>query len=557
MNPFLKKAEQKVNKANQNKTNIKPRQVLLYRNVFYSRVSTTVVLWLCLSFLLQPIERAYAFENTTPIEETAVVNLAVDAGLSDEAEALVAETTTSETETAAVNESANSDGETTTSVATEETATTSEEVDVSDIPDATSTTTEESSDENSDTDTETATTTVFTDEEIDELILPQDELPETELVESTTTATTTENAVAVSTVHSDAVMQFNRNDCVTVEDGSFYCQSKKEEAEQGTDGMYALQDKDGDLEIFLQKNGELEQLTFNTVDDAAPVFDSKSNSIVWHRLVDERYQIISYDLDSGTEVQLTADNVNNMEPSRSGKFTVWQRWHDNNWDIVMYDGTETKYIAENPLHDIAPNVKGDLVMWNRLATDNTQSIELFDIATGEFTTITDEEGGALSNPRMVLVYETEFANGDVVTKGYDVETGEVTPLANDPAELPEELPEPDATGETRALVQPKNPTKDDMEITDGTVPNVDGPLPGNGTSTASTTITAQPGDLHISSSSPQTPPSIPSTGTTTNLESDLTLDLTPPVPVSEDVPSDLVVPPFIPEATPLTIEMNQ
>jgi hypothetical protein len=531
-----------VNKANHNQKNIRPRQVILYRNVFYSRVSTAVVLLLCLSFLLQPVERIYASEPT-PIEGSEVtVNLAVDAGLSEPDAEVVPEATASEESVVeTVPEKP---------VAEEEPV----ENDLATSSDQTDTGEGVTDDTGDDT---VSTTTVFTDEEIEDMLNDEDKLPDVEIQAGTTTATSTEIPVPISTVHSDAVMQFNRNDCVTVEDGSFYCQSKKEESEQGTDGMYALQDKDGDLEIFLQKNGELAQLTFNTVDDAAPFFDSKSNSIVWHRLVDERYQIISYDIDSAQEVQLTADSVNNMEPSRSGEYTVWQRWHENNWDIVLYDGRETKFISESPLHDIAPNVKGDLVMWNRLATDNTQSIELFDTATEEYTTITDDEGGALSNPRMVLVYETEFANGDVVTKGYDVDTGEVTPLANNPAELPEEIPEPDATGETRALLQPKNPTKEDSEFGEDLFPGTDGNSVGNSTSSEAVSQPAQPGDLIIASSSPYIAGSTPNTGTSTQTISDLTLDLTPPVVVNSDIPDDLVVTPFVPELADESIETNE
>lgn len=521
-------------KANQIQKNIQPRQVTLYRNVFYSRVSTTVVLLLCISFLLQPIERAYASEVAqTEATSNEIINLAVDAGLSKETPtiedvggdvnaAVDTETKTLPAEVPDATEATTTTATTTTDVAS--TATTSDDV-VAEDEGAISTTTE------------------FTDEEIAALINPEDELPETDL--GTTTATTTEISVPVTTVHSDAVMQFNRNDCVTVEDGSFYCQTKKEEVEQGTDGMYALQDKDGDLEIFLQKNGELTQLTFNQIDDAGPNFDSKSNSIVWHRLVNERYQIIAYDLSTKEEVQLTADSVNNMEPSRSGQYTVWQRWNGDNWDVVLYDGRETKFITDSPLHDIAPNVKGDLVMWNRLNTDNTQTIELYDIVTSEYTTITDDEGGALSNPRMVLVYETEFANGDVVTKGYDVETGEITPLANDPAELPDELPEPDATGETRALLQPKNPTKEDTEITDGLFPGIDGDGLGSATSTATSTPQVATGDLNLSSSTLAIAGSTPNASTSQSVL-EMTLDLTPEVALNPDTSLDLVITPFVP-----------
>ncbi|MEZ4200081.1 MAG: hypothetical protein R3B69_00525 [Candidatus Paceibacterota bacterium] len=40
-----------------------------------------------------------------------------------------------------------------------------------------------------------------------------------------------------------------------------------------TDAIFAKSDKDGDTEIFIQKNGELTQLTDNQVDDHAPYYD--------------------------------------------------------------------------------------------------------------------------------------------------------------------------------------------------------------------------------------------------------------------------------------------
>jgi hypothetical protein len=234
-----------------------------------------------------------------------------------------------------------------------------------------------------------------------------------------------------------------------------------------TDGFYALPDRDGDLEIYIQQAGVLEQLTFNDVDDAAPYFDSVSNTIVWHRLVSDRYQIVEYSVATGDEIEITSDTVNNMEPTRSGKYTVWQRWSGNNWDIVLYDGKNTTILTTTLEHDVAPKVRGDLVVWNRLGYDKAQTIELYDIETGEYTSISDTEGGIISNPRMVLVYESAFANGDIVTKGYDIETGKITPLSALPVQIPDELPTPDSTGETRALIQAKPPTEDDAET--GTV----------------------------------------------------------------------------------------
>lgn len=495
-----------MNKANQIQKNIRPRQVTLYRNVFCSRVSTAVVLCLCLSFLLQPMSRLYA--SQTDFAELAVpeiINLAVDANLTN--------TTTDTTESVTIPSVSTTDptSTTSTSLATSDNAST------------------------------TVTTTIFSDQEIQDLINDEDEIAAYDIAEaSTTTASSTEIPVAISTVYSDQVVQFDKSDCVTVEDGSFYCQVKKDATDTTTDGLYSLQDIDGDLEIFLQKNAELTQLTFNTVDDAAPYFDSKSNTIVWHRQINERYQIISFDLTSNTEVQLTADTVNNMEPSRAGDFTVWQRWNNNNWDVVLYDGVETMYLTQSEQHDIAPKIKGDLVMWNRLNSDNTQTIELYDIVTKELTTISDTEGGALSNPRMVLVYETEFANGDIITKGYDVDTGEITSLASKAADLPEDLPEPDSTGETRALLQGKNPTKEDTDIAENILPPKE-PVGSNPPS-------PQPNDLVIASSSNATAGSTVVASSTSGSLHELTLDLNPPVIMTEDT-GTLSIPPYVAPAS--------
>ena len=540
-------------KAKQFQKNIQPRQVLLYRNVFYSRVSATVVFCLLISFILQPFERAFAAEliSETVMQPETITNLAVDAALYNDASGSLAanegvtetasnlpqDTIVDEVSTTTLNElpaelRSNEPSD------TETTATTSNVIQAPIVQGPFEGSGDVTVEPSNNTPT-VATTTVFTDEEIQDLITPADEIPDE--VVSSALATATLNTVAVSNVYSDATMQFNKSDCVTVEDGSFYCQVAKEETVEETDGLFAIQDIDGDLEIYLRKNGELTQLTFNKVDDAAPYFDSSSNSIVWHRLIDDRYQIISYAIDSKQEVQLTAEAVNNMEPSRSGSNTVWQRWNNENWDIVLYDGTETTFITDSGMHDIAPKIKGDLVMWNRLHPDTTQTIELYDLATKEFTTISDTEGGALSNPRMVLVYETEFENGDIITKGYDVETGEITPIATKAAEIPDKLPEPDATGETRALLPVKNPLKEDVEISDDIFPDLT-------PSATSTPTVINPGDLVISTTTVATVVT-PESATTTIDRSELTLDLTKPKISLEEATMTIAIPAFVASTT--------
>lgn len=272
-------------------------------------------------------------------------------------------------------------------------------------------------------------------------------------------ATTTEQSdpTVIAVVESNSEFAFTEDECTVVEDGSYYCQKSGTQPVSQADDLVAAPDADGDLEIYLRQKGEERKLTDNLVDDASPFYDVRSNTIVWHRLLNDRYQIVSYDVETKQEEVLTDTRVNNMQPTRSGDITVWQRWVDDNWEIVMFENGTEKQLTDSAQHDIAPSIRGDLVIWNVRTNDGTQSLRTYDISSGVYNDIADEEGVAVSNPRMVVVYDVVYENGDTVMKGFDLVTGELIPLQQIPGELPEELPEPDSTGETRALVSPAPP----------------------------------------------------------------------------------------------------
>lgn len=259
--------------------------------------------------------------------------------------------------------------------------------------------------------------------------------------------------------------QFNQSDCVVIEDGSYYCATPSEEMKTAPiNAFYSQPDISGDLEIFANLNGEERQLTTNLYDDSAPYYDAISNTVVWHRLIDDRYQIVSYDLATAKEVVITDDLVNNMEPARFGAVTVWQRWVGNNWEIMLHDGKRTEQITTSVFHDINPSIRGEYVLWKTIKND-TQVVSVYDMVTKLTTTINDADtDSVMSNPRLVLVYDSVTGSGDTITKGYDPITGELVSLAALPFELPEELPSSENTGETRALIQNKNPLTDENEI---------------------------------------------------------------------------------------------
>ncbi len=345
---------------------------------------------------------------------------------------------------------------------------------------------------------------VTTDEEV--LVVPEAEFYE----------------VVNEVTHTSNVYQFSKQQCVSMGAGAYHCFDVA--AQVLTEGQQQLRverDADGDKEIYLTTaNGKTHKLTDNRVDDDAPYYDAISDSVVWHRLIDGRYQIISYQ--DGRETVLSASNVNSMEPNRSGAVTVWQSWINDAWQVVLHDGVSVRTISTTAGQNIAPQVEGDYVIWN-VTNGAAHKVAVYEIATGLVSLIDDEEGARVSNPRFVLVYDTRFANGDVITKGYDTETGSVVPLSAAAPVVPEELPSSDQTGEVRALLQNKSTSRDDS-IENG-----------------------ETGETNASS----TPSTASSTTTTTpNLVASSTTDATVTVPATATVPNmpltdfDIVVTPY-------------
>lgn len=276
---------------------------------------------------------------------------------------------------------------------------------------------------------------------------------------ATTSATATESLPLVHETYSDSEVRFLKRDCVTVAGGAYYCQVRSAGGSV-KDALIAEPDSGGDLEIFLVKDGVYHQLTNNDVDDASPSYDGRSETMVWHRLVGDAYVIYEYDFTTGEERALSRGLDNDMEPSRFGNRTVWQRWLDGRWQVILYENDTETQLTTADAHHVAPVIRGEIIMWQTVDGLGEKQIETLDLLTGAYNTINDSESAALANPRMMMVYEAVYENGDVVTRGVDLKTGQIVGLGAVPAELPEELPESESTGETRALVSPKPTPKE-------------------------------------------------------------------------------------------------
>lgn len=485
----------------------------VYRFVFTTKVAFGVALLVCASLLFQPVAFAYAEEpvtdptvveetTDTPDSETAVETEPVGSDQKADLQPEIPENTpqnsnvednpdtttpasapvttdTEEEQTAEVpaaatttvgiaSTTANATDESTADVVTVETATTSTQAltatttatqtATSPSPSNATATTSTSSATNivelngSTTDTVTISSGASTASTSPES-MNSSGAPDVEVGTSSATSTTPMTN-DVSTTQTDNAFAFNKNECTEVEDGSFYCQKISSETMAEND-LFAAPDATGDMEIYVMQNGEQIQVTDNAIDDASPYYDARSKSIVWHRLVNDRYQIISYDVETQAETQLTDTSVNNMEPTKNGDYVVWQRWVQNNWEIILREGETETQITDSIEHDIAPHIRGDLIIWNVRSSDGSQSLMTYDISTESFNEIRDTDGVSVTNPRMLVMYEAQHQNGDTVMKGFDLVTGEIIPIERIPRDIPSDIPSPEATGEVRAL--PTNP----------------------------------------------------------------------------------------------------
>ena len=298
-------------------------------------------------------------------------------------------------------------------------------------------------------------------------------------------------------VNEQNYFQFSKQSCVEVGDGAYHCTNKNAEGIDTQSAVYSDRGADGSMEIFLRTSkGKVKQLTENVYDDTSPNYDPESMRVVWQRLIDGRYQVVLFDIMQEKESQLTFSKTNNMEPKVSDAGVVWQAWDGNDWEIMLFDGTYTEQLTDNDAQDVAPVIQDGYVLWNVLGGAEQQA-RVYSLNTKETTSIVGHEGGSIINPRFVLVYDTEFSNGDVVTQSFDPATGLSEPIAAKPAPAPVNIPQSDPTGEIRALIQGKV-QKDEKELHNDIGPDDGGGDLGAASSTDPGTLNlTAPGDSSI------------------------------------------------------------
>jgi len=438
--------------------------VWLYSVVFTSRVSAAVIILLLLSFFVQPINQAVAAPEDESISTSAD-------SVADEVREQIIEKNdvppeSTETEIISdtlVDDVTQNNSESLTAEINDETATTSTEIET-DIEQSTETSSTTNDVEQSDQqDTEDIPT-----QSIEQIVESSDDADQ----EVASTSTSTPPVVqAQNLTTEDNFYQFSRQSCVQVGGGTYHCSINDVSDYDTQSVVYAASDSEGDMEIFLRTlRGDVRQLTDNQFEDTAPYYDSESLQVVWQRLIDDRYQIISYDISSGKESQLTYSRTNNMEPKVSNEGIVWQAWDSNDWEIMYFDGSYTEQITDNAVQDVNPVIQDGYILWSVIGR-SAQEAKVYSLKSKEILTITGHEGGTIVNPRFVLVYDTQFDNGDVITKGFDPVTGLSAPIAAQAAPEPVDIPPIDPIGEIRALIQNKSTSEEEQEFDE--LPNLD------------------------------------------------------------------------------------
>lgn len=310
---------------------------------------------------------------------------------------------------------------------------------------------------------EQLSTTTAPTETVVEVTDPQNPVVEATTIDdvvdvvATSTEVLPEKLVVVE--HNSNEYEFDTSQCAVVGSGAYYCSNPSKSLDPLKDGVFAAPDSGGDLEIYVRLNGEEKVITSNNVDDSAPYYDALSQRIVWHSMVNDRYQIVLYDTKTDKQSYLTDTLYNNMQPVAYGDVVLWQAWIDNNWEIVMFDGKETKQLTQNTVQDVSPHMRGGYIVWQTQFSNGWQ-VAVYDQKTKTIEYIPSESGLKVENPRFVLVYDSTNDQGDVQTVGYDFDKKVTFALGSLPAQLPDELPNPDQTGETRALIQNKQASKE-------------------------------------------------------------------------------------------------
>ena len=135
-------------------------------------------------------------------------------------------------------------------------------------------------------------------------------------------------------------------------------------------------------------------------------------------------------------IRVTDNDYVDILPSINGNYLVWQRDHDGDWEVFLYDiaAAQTIQISDNGYHDISPRTDGNYVVW--LGMNNAGgNIFLYNINSGQITQVTPDNGTIKSPPQIadgVVVWSTQEVTESVLPgeiELYEIDTGTITTIS--------------------------------------------------------------------------------------------------------------------------------
>lgn len=227
---------------------------------------------------------------------------------------------------------------------------------------------------------------------------------------------------------------FDEGDCTLVANGEFYCIASGPERQATSDPrVYAEKDREGDREIYYFDGVEVHRITNNGYDDFAPVFDSENLQIAWQAMIQDRLQVMLYDVPTRTTRQVTMGRENASNPDLAHGMLVFQQWVGTNWEVMRTavpkhgEPFEIEQMTDNAVHDMFPRVYDHLITWQR-EKGSSWEVVVYDFTTGRTHELEKSDTTRYDHPRFALLFDSTHNNGDVETVGYDLESGEMMEL---------------------------------------------------------------------------------------------------------------------------------
>jgi len=154
-------------------------------------------------------------------------------------------------------------------------------------------------------------------------------------------------------------------------------------------GQVVWQHFDGsDFEIFAYDGVEVRQLTNNIRADLNPTI--YAGQIVWQQCDgadckrgDGDWEVFHHDLVTGMYVRITSNDGDDRHPDIDEGIVAYQGYDGNDYEIYVWDGSETTPITDNEVMDMQPRIDGDMIVWSQQISETIYDIYSYEISTGE------------------------------------------------------------------------------------------------------------------------------------------------------------------------------